>query len=193
MGKITKSSRRTETSQGSPAATGWRLGAEPHWEVAVSTWVPEPLRAAVCVSGRRCVSYLMACVRPSSRARVVSTYIKTAAGEHLDRGGRPCLRGGRGVPQMRVPGLPAVCAVCACAGAGPTCVLCAVVGAAVRSAQASYLVESVRPSVPWGWQRFLTTASGSTCVLSWATSLWAAAVTSGRWRGIRVHKQRNTY
>ena len=46
---------------------------------------------------------------------------------------------------MRVPGLPAVCAVCACAGAGPTCVLCAVVGAAVRSAQASYLVESVRP------------------------------------------------
>ena len=80
LGKITKSSRRTETSQGSPAATGWRLGAEPHWEVAVSTWVPEPLRAAVCVSGRRCVSYLMACVRPSSRARVVSTYILTAAG-----------------------------------------------------------------------------------------------------------------
>lgn len=117
--------------------------------------VPEPLRVAVCVSGRRCVSYLMACVRPSSRARVVSTYILTAAGEHLDRGGRPCLRGGRGVPWMRVPGLPAVCAVCACAGAGPTCVLCAVVGAAVRSAQASYLVESVRPSVPWGWRRHL--------------------------------------
>ena len=42
-----------------------------------------------------------------------------------------------------------------CAGAGPTCVLCAVVGAAVRSAQASYLVESVRPSVPWGWRRHL--------------------------------------
>jgi len=56
---------------------------------------------------------------------------------------------------MRVPGLPAVCAVCACAGAGPTCVLCAVVGAAGRAAQASYLVESVRPSVPWGWRRHL--------------------------------------
>ena len=56
---------------------------------------------------------------------------------------------------MRVPGLPAVCAMCACAGAGPACVLCAVVGAAVRSAQASYLVESVRPSVPWGWRRHL--------------------------------------
>ena len=60
---------------------------------------------------------------------------------------RPCLRGWCGVLRMRVPGLPAVCAVCACAGAGPACVLCAVVGAAVRSAQASYLVESVRPSV----------------------------------------------
>ena len=63
---------------------------------------------------------------------------------------------------MRVPGLPAVCAVCAAcawAGAGPACVLCAVLGAAVRSAQASYLVESVRPSVrpcvPWAWQRHL--------------------------------------
>lgn len=153
--------------------------------------VPEPLRVAVCVSGRRCVSYLMACVRPSSRARVVSTYILTAAGEHLDRGGRPCLRGGRGVPWMRVPGLPAVCAVCACAGAGPACVLCAVVGAAVRSAQASYLVESVRPSCGDG-RDILTTASASTCVLSWVTSLWAAAVTGGRWRGIQVHKQRNT-
>ena len=113
---------------------------------------------------------------------------------HLDHGGSSVSAWRvRRVLRMRVPGLPAVCAVCACAGAGPTCVLCAVVGAAVRSAQASYLVESVRPSVPWGWQRFLTTASGSTCVLSWATSLWAAAVTSGRWRGIRVHKQRNTY
>lgn len=175
------------TSQGSPAATGRRLGTESHWEVALSTWVPEPLWAAVRVSGRRCVSYLMASVRPSVQQGEGRSH------RHLDRGGRPCRRGGRGVPQMRVPGLPAVCAVCACAGAGPTCVLCAVVGAAVRSAQASYLVESVRPSVPWGWQRFLTTASGSTCVLSWATSLWAAAVTSGRWRGIRVHKQRNTY
>ena len=138
-----------------------------------------------------------ASVRPSSGARVGGTYILTTAGEHLDRGGSSVSAWRvRRVLRMRVPGLPAVCAVCAAcawAGAGPACVLCAVVGAAVRSAQASYLVESVRPSVPWGWQRFLTTASGSTCVLSWATSLWAAAVTSGRWRGIRVHKQRNTY
>ena len=111
--------------------------------------VPEPLRVAVCVSGRRCVSYLMASVRPSVQQGEGRSH------RHLDRGGRPCRRGGRGVPQMRVPGLPAVCAVCACAGAGPTCVLCAVVGAAVRSAQASYLVESVRPSVPWGWRRHL--------------------------------------
>ena len=107
--------------------------------------VPEPLRVAVCVSGRRCVSYLMASVRPSVQQGEGRSH------RHLDRGGRPCRRGGRGVPQMRVPGLPAVCAVCACAGAGPTCVLCAVVGAAVRSAQASYLVESVRPSVPAGF------------------------------------------
>ena len=112
----------------------------------MSTWVPEPLWAAVCVSGRRCVSYLMACVRPSSRARVVSKYILTAAGEHLDRGGSSVSAWRvRRVLRMRVPGLPAVCAVCACVGAGPACVLCAVVGATVRSAQASYLVESVRP------------------------------------------------
>ena len=122
----------------------------------MSTWVPEPLWAAVCVSGRRCVSYLMACVRPSSRARVGGTYILTTAA-------RPCLRGGCGVLRMRVPGLPAVCAVCACVGAGPACVLCAVVGAAVRSAQASYLVESVRPSCRDG-RDILTTASASTCV-----------------------------
>ena len=147
--------------------------------------VPEPLRVAVCVSGRRCVSYLMASVRPSVQQGEGRSH------RHLDRGGRPCRRGGRGVPQMRVPGLPAVCAVCACAGAGPTCVLCAVVGAAVRSAQASYLVESVRPSRGDGGD-ILTAASASTCALSWVTSLWVAAVTGGHWRGIRVPKQRNT-
>ena len=142
IGKKTKHSRRPVTSQGSPAATGWRLGAEPHWEVAVSTWVPEPLRAAVCVSGRRCVSYLMACVRPSSRARVVSKYILTAAGEHLDRGGSSvsAWRVRRPADACAWP----ACRVCLC-GRGAACVLCAVVGAAVRSAQASYLVESVRP------------------------------------------------
>ena len=101
-----------------------------------------------------------ASVRPSSGARVGGTYILTAAGEHLDRGGSSVSAWRvRRVLRMRVPGLPAVCAVCACAGAGPACVLCAVVGAAVRSAQASYLVESVRasvrPCVPWAWQRHL--------------------------------------
>ena len=101
-----------------------------------------------------------ASVRPSSGARVGGTYILTTAGEHLDRGGSSVSAWRvRRVLRMRVPGLPAVCAVCACAGAGPTCVLCAVVGAAVRSAQASYLVESVRasvrPCVPWAWQRHL--------------------------------------
>ena len=92
-----------------------------------------------------------ASVRPSSGARVGGTYILTAAGEHLDRGGSSVSAWRvRRVLRMRVPGLPAVCAVCAAcawAGAGPACVLCAVVGAAVRSAQASYLVESVRASV----------------------------------------------
>jgi hypothetical protein len=136
-----------------------------------------------------------ASVRPSSGARVGGTYILTTAGEHLDRGGSSVSAWRvRRVLRMRVPGLPAVCAVCAAcawAGAGPACVLCAVVGAAVRSAQASYLVESVRPSCGDG-RDILTTASASTCVLSWVTSLWAAAVTGGRWRGIQVHKQRNT-
>jgi hypothetical protein len=103
-----------------------------------------------------------ASVRPSSGARVGGTYILTAAGEHLDRGGSSVSAWRVRVLRMRVPGLPAVCAVCAAcawAGAGPACVLCAVVGAAVRSAQASYLVESVRasvrPCVPWAWQRHL--------------------------------------
>ena len=63
----------------------------------------------------------------------------TAAGEHLDRGGSSVSAWRvRRVLRMRVPGLPAVCAVC---GRGACVCPVYVVGAAVRSAQASYLVE----------------------------------------------------
>ena len=178
------------TSQGSPAATGWRLGTEPHWEVAVSTWVPEPLWAAVCVSGQRCVSYLMACVRPSSRARVVSKYILTAAGEHLDRGGSSVSvwRGRRPADACAWPACR-VCRVCLCGRGARVCPVCC--GGCSGAVGAGFLPCGVRPSRGDGRDIF-TAASATTCVLSWVTSLWAAAVTGGRWRGIRFHKQRNT-
>ena len=88
----------------------------------------------------------MACVRPSSRARVVSKYILTAAGEHLDRGGSSV-----SAWLVRRPAdacaWPAcrVCRVCLCGRGARVCPVCC--GGCSGEVGAGFLPCGVHPSV----------------------------------------------